>query len=54
MKKIDIYEDLNKEGFNVSYSSVINAVNKKERKKKEAYIKREYVQVMQLNLILEQ
>ena len=43
MKKIDIYEALKKEGFNISYSSVINTVNKLERSRKEAYIKQEYV-----------
>ena len=34
MKKIDIYEALKKEGFNISYSSVINTVNKLERSRK--------------------
>lgn len=31
-KKIDMYESLIEEGFNVSYSSVVNAVNSIERK----------------------
>ncbi len=43
MKKIHMYKALNNEGFNTSYSSVINAVNKIEKKKKEAYIHQEYV-----------
>ena len=42
MKKIDMYESLNKDGFSVSYSSIVNAVNKLEKKKKEAYIHQEY------------
>ena len=42
MKKIDICEALNKEGFNISYSSVSNAINKVEHKKREAFIKQEY------------
>lgn len=41
-KKIDMYEALLDEGFNVSYSSVANAVNNSERKKREAYIRQEY------------
>lgn len=41
-KKIDIYEALIKEGFDVSYSSVVNAINSIERVKKEAFIKQEY------------
>lgn len=43
MKKIDMYEALNKDGFKVSYSSVVNAINKIDRKKKEAYIRQEYI-----------
>ena len=43
MKKIDIYEALKKEGFDLSYSSVISAINKIERARKEAYIKQEYI-----------
>ena len=41
-KKIDMYESLIEEGFNVSYASVVNAVNSIERKKREAYIRQEY------------
>lgn len=43
MKKIDMYEALVKEGFEVSYSSIISAVNKIEKKKKEAFVRQEYV-----------
>lgn len=42
-KKIDMYEVLLDEGFNVSYTSVVNAVNSIERKNREAYIRQEYV-----------
>ena len=42
MKKIDICEALNKEGFNISYTSVLNTINKIEHKKREAFIKQEY------------
>lgn len=42
MKKIDIHEALVEEGFNVSYSSVVSAINSIERKCKEAYIRQEY------------
>ena len=42
MKKIDICEALNKEGFNISYTSVVNTINKIEHKKREAFIKQEY------------
>jgi len=38
-KKIDMYESLIEEGFNISYPSVVNAVNSIERKKREAYIR---------------
>ena len=41
-KKIDMYESLIEEGFNISYPSVVNAVNSIERKKREAYIRQEY------------
>lgn len=41
-KKIDMYEELRDKGFNVSYTSVANAVNMIERKKREAYIRQEY------------
>ena len=43
MKKIDICESLNEEGFSISYSAVATAINKIEHKKREAYIKQEYV-----------
>lgn len=43
MKKIDICEALNKEGFNISYTSVTNTINKIEHKKREAFIKQEYI-----------
>lgn len=42
-KKIDMYESLIEEGFNVSYPSVVNAINNIERKKREAYIRQEYI-----------
>lgn len=42
MKKIDMYEALLEEGFNISYASVVKAVNSIERKRKEAYIRQEY------------
>lgn len=42
MKKIDIYEELIKEGFDISYPSVCNAVRGLYQKNKEAYIKQEY------------
>ncbi len=38
MKKIDIYEKLIDEGFEISYPTI---VRKKERKRKEAYIKQD-------------
>lgn len=41
-KKKDMYEALKNEGFEVSYPSVVNAVNSIERRKKEAFIKQEY------------
>jgi len=41
-KKIDMYEVLLEEGYNISYASVVNAVNSIERKKREAYIRQEY------------
>ncbi|OPJ60564.1 helix-turn-helix domain-containing protein [Clostridium oryzae] len=39
MKKIDMYETLAEEGYQVSYASVVRAVNIIERKKREAYIR---------------
>lgn len=41
-KKIDMYETLVDEGFNVSYPSIVKAVNTIERKRREAYIRQEY------------
>lgn len=41
-KKIDMYECLIDQGYSVSYSSVANAVNMIERKKREAYTRQEY------------
>ena len=35
MKKIDMYEALIEEGFNVSYSSIVSAVNKLDKKRKK-------------------
>lgn len=43
MKKVDMYEALKKEGFEISYSSIIAAVNKLEVQRKEAFIRQEYV-----------
>lgn len=43
MKKIDICEALNEEGFLINYSAIAIAINKIEHKKREAYIKQEYV-----------
>ncbi|WP_423248306.1 hypothetical protein [Clostridium pasteurianum] len=37
-----MYEVLLEEGYNISYPSVVNAVNSIERKKREAYIRQEY------------
>lgn len=42
MKKIDICEALNEEGFHISYSSVSYAINNIEHKKREAFIKQDY------------
>lgn len=42
-KRIDIYEALVDEGFSVSYSSIVNAINTIERKKREAFIRQEYI-----------
>lgn len=43
MKKIDIYEKLIDEGFEISYPTIVREVRKKERKRKEAYIKQDYI-----------
>lgn len=37
MKKIDMYEVLIEEGFNVSYSSIVSAVNKLDKKKRNLF-----------------
>lgn len=37
MKKIDMYEVLIEEGFNVSYSSIVSAVNKLDEKKRNLF-----------------
>lgn len=41
-KKIDMHEALLDEGFDVSYTSIVKAVNSIERKRREAYIRQEY------------
>ena len=41
-KKIDIYEELINEGFNISYPSVCNAIRTLCQENNEAYIKQEY------------
>lgn len=41
-KKKDIHEALIDEGFDISYPSVVNAINSIERRAKEAYIRQEY------------
>jgi len=41
-KKIDISEALKEEEFDISYSTVCNAITNIERKQKEAYIRQEY------------
>lgn len=41
-KRIDMYETLIEEGYEISYSTVTKAVNNIERKKREAYIRQEY------------
>ena len=41
-KKIDIYEELINEGFEISYPSVCNAIRDLSQKAKEAYIRQEY------------
>ncbi|NFO15086.1 hypothetical protein FDB34_12940 [Clostridium botulinum] len=42
-KKKDIYEILLEEGFKVSYTSIVRAINKIEATVHEAYIKQEYL-----------
>ena len=41
-KKVDIHQALLADGFGISYASVVNAINKIERKAREAYIRQEY------------
>ena len=41
-KKIDIYEALKEEGFDISYSTTCNSIRKINKEAKEAYIRQEY------------
>ena len=41
-KKIDIYEALKEEGFDISYSTTCNTVRKINKEAQEAYIRQEY------------
>ena len=41
-KKIDIYEALRKEGYDIGYTTVCNTVRHLNKESKEAYIKQEY------------
>lgn len=41
-KKIDIYEALKEEGFDISYSTTCNTIRKINKEGKEAYIRQEY------------
>ena len=41
-KKIDIYEALKEEGFDISYSTTCNTIRKINKEAKEAYIRQEY------------
>lgn len=41
-KKIDIYEALKEEGFDISYTTTRNTVRKINKEAKEAYIRQEY------------
>jgi len=41
-KKIDIYDALIIQGYDISYSTVCNAIRNLERNRREAYIKQEY------------
>jgi len=41
-KKIDIYEALEEEGFDISYSTTCNSIRKINKEAKEAYIRQEY------------
>lgn len=42
MKKIDIFESLKDEGFDIGYTTVCNLINELENKGKEAFIKQTY------------
>ena len=42
MKKIDMYEDLIEQGYDLSYSTVCNWVNRLKNERKETYIRREH------------
>jgi hypothetical protein len=42
MKKIDIYEYLGSQGFDISYSTVCSYIRKEEKRTKEAFIKQSY------------
>jgi predicted transcriptional regulator len=41
-KKIDIYEALKKEGFDIGYTTTCNTIRKINKESKEAYIRQEY------------
>lgn len=41
-KKIDIYEAIKKEGYDIGYTTICNIINKIEKKGSESYIKSEY------------
>ena len=41
-KKIDIFEALQKEGFNIGYTTICNTIRKIQQESKEAYIRQEY------------
>lgn len=41
-KKIDIYECLEEQGYDIGYQTVCNYIKKKKNEKKEAYIRQEY------------
>nr|AGR88925.1 cointegrase [Mammaliicoccus lentus]AHB87386.1 cointegrase [Staphylococcus rostri] len=42
MKKIDMYEKLQEEGYDIGYTTVRNFVNSEERRTKEVYIRQRY------------
>lgn len=41
-KKIDIYEALQKEGFNIGYTTICNTIRNIQQESREAYIRQEY------------